>query len=129
MVNQFKNKKLLTNNSKTVISVFWVTITWWQAMLLDFTTGANLSGTIIYNLDNTQIAWDVVHDYKINVIDITAVAHVDCDYWSSASQYHRCNMNWDCWVNIWDVTVVANNVGHIGPYFGWTSAEFEWFSR
>ena len=108
----------------------WVIITWWQVMLLDFTTGANLTGTIIYNLDNTQIAWDVVRDGKINVIDITAIANVGCDYWlSSATQYHRCNLNWDWWVNIWDVTVAANNVGRTGPYFGWSAAVFEWFNR
>jgi hypothetical protein len=108
----------------------WVQITWWQTMLLDFTTWSNLYITKLEWSNETQIAWDILRDWKVNVSDITAVANVTCDYNATVTQYHECNLNGDTLVSIWDVTVVANNIGSpTGPFFAWVSApEFGWFS-
>ncbi len=115
-----------------------VFVTWWQNVVLDFTTGANLYGTKQYSETEDdgyryQIAWDLrnwsnVYDGKVNVNDITMIVTSACDYndWS-VNQYHQCNLNGDTKVNMADIGVIITNIAQGWLYLQWQE-EFGWFS-
>jgi len=110
-----------------------VFITWWQELVLDFTTWTNLFYTNHDWVFEYQVAWDMknsqwVYDWEINVWDITMLIWSSDYYgWNNVDQWNINNLNGDSLVTSADLSVIIDNFGDRGPYY-MSSPEFWWFS-
>ena len=115
----------------------WFVIDWESEVIFDFTTWNNLFSTKQYStlIDDWyryQVAWDLqninwLHDWKINVNDITVLVSDVCWYNSTiVDQYHHCNLNGDSMVNMADIWVIITNIWKDWPFLQWHEI-FWWF--